>query len=101
MARVRGRVAAGADADATPPAACGYESPEDDSSPPEPPFRRQDSDTDPESAARAFESPSSLTGMINKANGMTRGRKVSILDRIACFQWTWFTMTMVNSPFAP
>jgi len=89
----------------TPPA-CGYESPGDDAH-----FVRQDRksqnpisdldsdpDPDPESAARSplprpASSPSSLNGMLERAANLS-SHKVTIKDRIACFQWTWFTMTM-------
>src|SRR5688572_4275365 len=34
---------------------------------------------------------SSLSGMLSKAERLP-GSKVSVKDRIACYQWTWFTM---------
>lgn len=37
----------------------------------------------------------SLNDLVLKARNM---RKVGIRDRIACIQWTWFTMTMVCRP---
>jgi hypothetical protein len=37
--------------------------------------------------------------VVAKARG-NPNRKVGLRDRIACFQWTWFTMTMV-CPFLP
>lgn len=56
-----------------------------------------DRSPDPESALRSLQPAShssSLNGMVTKARNL-RNRKVGIKDRIACFQWTWFTMTMV------
>lgn len=40
---------------------------------------------------------SSLSGMVAKSEAdiHTNGKKVSIKDRIACYQWTWFTMVSV------
>ncbi|KAK0705298.1 voltage-dependent anion channel [Lasiosphaeris hirsuta] len=96
MARVRGELAA-----ARPPqgSGSGYESPEDDhfSGVQASGIYRQDraadrnTDTDLE--------PASLNGMVTKANRMS-GRKVGIRDRIGCFRWTWFTMTMATGGIA-
>ncbi|KAL2148223.1 hypothetical protein VTH82DRAFT_3949 [Thermothelomyces myriococcoides] len=42
---------------------------------------------------RGLHSPAeSLNGAVLRARGL--GRKVGWRDRVACFQWTWFTMTM-------
>jgi hypothetical protein len=46
-----------------------------------------------------FSGPSSLNGMVTKAKDMKINGKVGIRDRIACHQWTWFTMTMVSRRF--
>ncbi|KAI1488863.1 hypothetical protein F5X96DRAFT_48564 [Biscogniauxia mediterranea] len=40
--------------------------------------------------------PHSLAMMIANARKDRCGNKVSIRDRICCYQWTWFTMTMVS-----
>ncbi len=40
-------------------------------------------------------SPSSLDNMITRTKGVKGAGKVGLRDRIACHQWTWFTMTMV------
>lgn len=86
----------------TPPGGSGYESPEDDNPfpphlrPPIPnarPGARQD--RDPE---RGDPQGRSLNGMLAKAQNMRA--KVSIGDRIACFRWTWFTMTMATGGIA-
>ncbi|KAK3344076.1 voltage-dependent anion channel [Lasiosphaeria hispida] len=37
--------------------------------------------------------------MVTKANRVS-GRKISIRDRIGCFRWTWFTMTMATGGIA-
>ncbi|KAI0539383.1 voltage-dependent anion channel-domain-containing protein [Xylaria digitata] len=43
----------------------------------------------------------SLARMISIARRESRGRgKISIRDRICCFQWTWFTMTMATGGIA-
>lgn len=80
---------------------CGYESPEDDSgaAAPHRPMR-QDRDRVQvrDLEAGGCDSPLSLTGMVNKARHL--GDKVTILDRIACFRWTWFTMTMATGGIA-
>jgi len=38
--------------------------------------------------------------MLNRVKNMTNRRKVSIKDRICCYQWTWFTMTMATGGVA-
>jgi hypothetical protein len=42
--------------------------------------------------------PQSLNGAVVRADGV---RKVGLRDRIGCFQWTWFTMTMVRNVLSP
>ncbi|KAK0652182.1 voltage-dependent anion channel-domain-containing protein [Cercophora newfieldiana] len=98
----------------TPPP-CGYESPDDIPVPtplqhrdvfcqgPTPtPGSTPDRSPDPESGIRSPEphsNTSSLNHMITKARNL-RGSKVGIKDRIACFRWTWFTMTMATGGVA-
>ncbi|KAK3387134.1 voltage-dependent anion channel-domain-containing protein [Podospora didyma] len=92
------------------PAECGYESPEDtsnnnnNSSPPRDsrhaalirPNGHLPHDDEP------YANPYSLNGVLSKASRMTRGGggKVGIRDRIACYRWTWFTMTMATGGVA-
>ncbi|KAK3946091.1 malic acid transport protein [Diplogelasinospora grovesii] len=47
-----------------------------------------------------FSNPSSLDGIMSKARNRSPGRKVSIRDRICCYQWTWFTMNMATGGIA-
>lgn len=43
--------------------------------------------------------PESLNGAVLRARKMAMGsRKVGVRERIGCFQWTWFTITMVRFP---
>ncbi|KAI1337261.1 voltage-dependent anion channel-domain-containing protein [Xylariaceae sp. FL0016] len=44
--------------------------------------------------------PESLARMISNARKDKCGGKVGIRDRICCFQWTWFTMTMATGGVA-
>jgi hypothetical protein len=48
---------------------------------------------------RGVSTASSLNDMVTKASRML-GRRVSIRDRICCYQWTWFTMTMATGGVA-
>ncbi|KAJ1338427.1 Voltage-dependent anion channel [Microdochium nivale] len=38
----------------------------------------------------------SLNHMVTKAQRREKGSKVGLRDRICCYQWTWFTMTMAT-----
>ncbi len=90
----------------TTPPASGYESPAEDNPPLGMVQWKEKSLSDSmvggltsaerENARRLpFSSPSSLNVMMTKAQQMTQERKVCLRDRIQCYQWTWFTMTMV------
>lgn len=99
-------MARGWDRVVTPPTGgSGYESPVDDDCQFPPPLRPlnqhhlrslgcQDPAPDPEHSAGA----NTLNGMLAKAQRMRA--RVSIGDRIACFRWTWFTMTMATGGIA-
>jgi hypothetical protein len=85
----------------------GYESPDDEhqffgppqrlkSSPAAIPQRRHHATASLLERGEPSSSHASLNHLTLKAKNM-RG-KVGIRDRIACFQWTWFTMTMACHP---
>lgn len=40
----------------------------------------------------AGSNPSSLDDMVEKAHNDATKKKVGVRDRIACYQWTYFTM---------
>ncbi|RYP70865.1 hypothetical protein DL769_004840 [Monosporascus sp. CRB-8-3] len=44
--------------------------------------------------------PDSLAKMISNARKDRCGKKIGIRDRICCYQWTWFTMTMATGGIA-
>ncbi|RYP65017.1 hypothetical protein DL771_008514 [Monosporascus sp. 5C6A] len=44
--------------------------------------------------------PESLARMISNARKDRYGKKIGIRDRICCYQWTWFTMTMATGGIA-
>ncbi|KAH9896262.1 voltage-dependent anion channel-domain-containing protein [Xylariomycetidae sp. FL2044] len=44
--------------------------------------------------------PESLARMISNARKDRHGQKIGIRDRICCYQWTWFTMTMATGGIA-
>ncbi|RYO81793.1 hypothetical protein DL766_004654 [Monosporascus sp. MC13-8B] len=44
--------------------------------------------------------PDSLARMISNARKDRCGKKIGIRDRICCYQWTWFTMTMATGGIA-
>ncbi|KAK1772394.1 voltage-dependent anion channel-domain-containing protein [Phialemonium atrogriseum] len=90
-------------------ASCGYESPEDDRPPPGMSSalgpRRVQSNPGPGPAPRSNNRTglrgNSLNGVLSRTKNMRDpGRKVGIRDRIKCFQWTWFTMTMATGGVA-
>lgn len=94
----------------TPPP-CGYESP-DDIPLPLPTARQRSggvrqapssiSSPDLESPRQSSQPPSnssSLNSILTRARNFRRS-KASIRDRIGCFQWTWFTLTMATGGIA-
>ena len=82
----------------------GYESPDDEHPPPALSARRPVKLAGPSSPDledgmppnRHVCNPSSLNGMMTKAEISMSYRKIGLRDRIACYQWTWFTMNMVR-----
>ena len=40
-----------------------------------------------------------MDDVLSKGRNMSK-RKVSLRDRITCYQWTWFTMTMATGGVA-
>ena len=87
-------------------AACGYDSPDEEHHPlptsPHPPGRRHvecvvDGVARPSIITTTLSGPSSLNDMITRSKEMRFGQKVGLRDRIACYQWTFFTMTMASS----
>lgn len=82
------------------PVISGYETPRGDATRPSTPVRGTAGNLilDAEKAMctrPALSHHTNLNSMVSKAKSMTRHGKVGLRDRIACFQWTWFTMTMV------
>ncbi|RYP92327.1 hypothetical protein DL770_001529 [Monosporascus sp. CRB-9-2] len=63
---------------------------------------RDKSHTDSISANGFFQAhdPESLARMISNARKNRYGKKIGIRDRICCYQWTWFTMTMATGGIA-
>lgn len=63
---------------------------------------RDKSHTDSMSANGFFQAhdPESLARMISNARKTRYGKKIGIRDRICCYQWTWFTMTMATGGIA-
>lgn len=41
----------------------------------------------------------SMDDILNKGRNLSK-RKVSLRDRITCYRWTWFTMTMATGGVA-
>jgi len=99
-------------------ATSGYESPTDGRPPPlQAPSQRNVSDmstdsertmlsgsmTRPTISRAATASPEALppnlAGVVSKLKGLSSG-KVSIKDRISCYQWTWFTMVSCHVSFS-
>ncbi|KAK3683819.1 voltage-dependent anion channel-domain-containing protein [Podospora appendiculata] len=81
----------------------GYESPEDDT-PPSSSTQGGHAHSTPFSPGAAAAPCSSLDGILSKARARClspAGRlKVGIRDRIGCYRWTWFTMTMATGGVA-
>ncbi|KAK3490728.1 voltage-dependent anion channel-domain-containing protein [Neurospora hispaniola] len=92
---------------------CGYESPselEDGYITPDPTHHRPGATSEPfwatSSASRRQKgggnnSPmkASMDDILTKGRNLSK-RKVSLRDRITCYQWTWFTMTMATGGVA-
>ncbi|KAK3488388.1 voltage-dependent anion channel-domain-containing protein [Neurospora crassa] len=92
---------------------CGYESPselEDGYITPDPTHHRPGAPSEPfwatSSASRRQKgggnnSPmkASMDDILTKGRNLSKG-KVSLRDRITCYQWTWFTMTMATGGVA-
>ena len=51
-------------------------------------------------AGPASARPVGLDGMVARVRRTRNSHKVGIRGRVGCYQWTWFTMTMVTLPLA-
>ncbi|EGZ70553.1 hypothetical protein NEUTE2DRAFT_158935 [Neurospora tetrasperma FGSC 2509] len=92
---------------------CGYESPselEDGYITPDPTHHRPGAPSEPfwatSSASRRQKGggnntpmKASMDDVLTKGRNLSK-RKVSLRDRITCYQWTWFTMTMATGGVA-
>ncbi|GJN84906.1 hypothetical protein PLIIFM63780_008470 [Purpureocillium lilacinum] len=64
---------------------------------------RRPEDLDLDAAASSWPPPTApkcLNGVVEKAETMLPDAKVTLKDRIACYQWTYFTMTMATGGIA-